>query len=73
VGVFEDRGMRNIYGPRRGEVTGAWRRLCDEELFYSVLLTKNHSGDKIMKNEMGGSCGLYGGQDRCTQGFGGKA
>ena len=27
-------------------------------------------GDKIEKNEMGGTCGTYGGRKRCAQGFG---
>jgi hypothetical protein len=30
------------------------------------------SGDKIEKNEMGGSCGTYGAEARRTQGFGGE-
>jgi len=29
------------------------------------------SGDKIEKNEMGGACSMYGGEERCIQGFGG--
>jgi hypothetical protein len=28
---------------------------------------------KIEKNEMGGACSAYGGEERCTQGFGGKS
>jgi hypothetical protein len=28
-------------------------------------------GDQIKKNEMGGACSTYGGEDRCIQGFGG--
>ena len=28
-------------------------------------------GDQIEKNEMGGACSTYGGEKRCTQGFGG--
>ena len=28
-------------------------------------------GDKIEKNEMGRTCGTYGGRERCAQGFGG--
>ena len=28
-------------------------------------------GDKIEKNEMGGACSAYGGEERCIQGFGG--
>ena len=30
--VFENRVLRKIYGPRRDEVTGEWRRLHSEEL-----------------------------------------
>jgi hypothetical protein len=30
--VFENRMLRNIFGPKRGEVTGEWRRLRNEEL-----------------------------------------
>ena len=37
----------------------------------SVLLTKHYSGDQI-KNEMGRACGMYGGQERCKQDFGGE-
>jgi hypothetical protein len=30
--VFENRGLRRIFGPKRDEVTGEWRRLRNEEL-----------------------------------------
>jgi len=30
--VFENRVPRRIYGPRRDEVTGEWRKLHNEEL-----------------------------------------
>jgi hypothetical protein len=30
--VFENKMLRRIFGPRRGEVTGDWRRLHNEEL-----------------------------------------
>jgi hypothetical protein len=30
--VFEDRVLRRIFGPRREEVTGVWRKLHNEEL-----------------------------------------
>ena len=30
--VFENRALRRIFGPRRDEVTGEWRKLHDEEL-----------------------------------------
>jgi hypothetical protein len=30
--VFENRVLRRIFGPKRGEATGEWRRLHNEEL-----------------------------------------
>jgi hypothetical protein len=30
--VFENRVLRRVFGPRRDEVTGEWRRLHNEEL-----------------------------------------
>jgi len=30
--VFENRVLRRIFGPERGEVTGEWRKLHNEEL-----------------------------------------
>jgi hypothetical protein len=30
--VFENRVLRRIFGPKRDEVTGKWRRLHNEEL-----------------------------------------
>jgi hypothetical protein len=32
LGVFENRVLRRIYGPRRDKVTGEWRKLHNEEL-----------------------------------------
>jgi hypothetical protein len=32
VRVFENRALRRIFGPRRDEVTGGWRKLHNEEL-----------------------------------------
>jgi hypothetical protein len=38
--VFENRVLRRIFGPKRGEVTGEWRKLHNEELhdLYSSLI-----------------------------------
>jgi len=30
--VFENRVFRIIFGPKRGEVTGEWRKLHNEEI-----------------------------------------
>ena len=32
LSVFENRVLRRIFGPRRDEVTGEWRKLYNEEL-----------------------------------------
>jgi hypothetical protein len=37
-----------------------------------VPLTQYYSGDKIEKNEMGGACSMYGGEEKCIPGFGGE-
>jgi hypothetical protein len=55
--VFENRVLRRIFGPKRDEVTGEWRRLHNEEL---NDITKYCSGDQIKKNEVGGACSMYG-------------
>jgi len=31
--VFENRMLRRIFGPKRDEVTGEWRRLHNKELY----------------------------------------
>ena len=38
----------------------------------SVLLAQYCSGDKIEKDEMGGACSAYGGEERRIVGFGGE-
>jgi hypothetical protein len=39
--VFENRVLRRIFGPKREEITGEWRRLHKKELYamYSSLNT----------------------------------
>jgi hypothetical protein len=32
--VFENRVLRGMFGPKRDEVTGEWRKLYSEELNY---------------------------------------
>jgi hypothetical protein len=64
--VFENRVLRRIFGLKRDEVTGEWRKLHNEELNDHQY----YANDKIEKNEMGGSCSAYGGEERRVQGFG---
>ena len=37
-----------------------------------MVFTSIVRGDQIEKNEMGGACSTYGGEERCIQGFGGE-
>ena len=58
--VFDNMVLRRIFGPRRDEVTGEWRRFHNEELndlFSSPNIVR---AIKIEKNEMGWACGAYG-------------
>jgi hypothetical protein len=38
--VFENRVLRRIFGPKRDEVTGGWRKLHNEELHNLTLKSK---------------------------------
>jgi hypothetical protein len=54
--VFENRVLRRIFGPKRYEVTGGWRKLHNEELhnlYSSPSIIKN---DQVKENEMGKEC-----------------
>jgi hypothetical protein len=52
--VFENRVLRRIFGPKKDEVTGEWRKLLNEELNDLYCSSNIFLGDKIEKNEMGG-------------------
>ena len=69
--VFENRVLRKIFGPRRDEVTGEWRRLHNKELYALYSSPNYHSGDQI-KIEIRRACSTYGGQKKCIRGFGGE-
>jgi len=49
--VFESRVLRRIFGPKRDEVTGEWRKLHNEELH--DLYSSNIIRVTIKKSEMG--------------------
>jgi len=68
--MLQYRVLRRIFGSKRDEVIGEWRKL-HEELNDFARLTQYNAGDKIEKNEMGGTCSMYG-EEKCLQGFGGE-
>ena len=53
--VFENRVLRRIFGPKRDEVTGEWRKLHNEEL-NDLYCSPNIVRVIKSKNEMGGAC-----------------
>jgi len=69
--VVEYRVLRRIFS-----LIGTRLQVCEEIYIIRSLITctlhLNFSGDQIEKNEMGGTCSIYGGEDRCVQAFGGE-
>jgi hypothetical protein len=43
--MFENRVLRRIFGRKRDEVTGEWRRLQNGKL-YDLSSTRHYSGDQ---------------------------
>jgi hypothetical protein len=50
LGVFENRVLRRIFGPKRDEVTGEWRKLHSEELH--ILYSSPNSMRQIKSRRM---------------------
>ena len=53
--------MRKVFGPKRDEVTGEWRKLHNEELNDLYSLPNIVRVVKSRTNEMGRACSAYGG------------
>jgi len=69
--MFENRVLKGIFGPKRDEVTGEWRKLHTEELndLYSSL-----SIVLVIKTRRMRGAGHVArmGEDTCIQDFGGE-
>jgi hypothetical protein len=58
--VFENRVLRRIFGPKRGEVIGGWRKLHNEEL-HNLYSSSNIIGMiKVQEDEIGKACSTHG-------------
>jgi hypothetical protein len=71
--VFENRVFRRIFGPRRDEEMGEWRKLHSGELHNLYSSPDIIRQNQIKENEVGGVCGTHGSGEKIVQGFGGKA
>ena len=66
--VFENRVLREISGAKWNEVIGSGENYTMRSLIICIA-HQYCSGDKIEKNEVGGKCSMYGGEERCIKGF----
>jgi hypothetical protein len=69
---LENSMLRRIFGPKGDEVTRKWRKLHNEELWWSVLLTRITRLIKSRRMRWVGHVARMGGDERRIQGFGGK-
>jgi hypothetical protein len=69
--VFENRVLRRIFGPKRDEVTGEWRKLHSEELHN--LYSSSDIIRQVKSRRMGWAGHVARMGEKSVQGFGGKA
>jgi hypothetical protein len=67
--VFEKRVLRRIFGPKRDEVTGGWRKLHNQEL-HNLYSSPNII--RMMKSGRMKGAGQWG-EEECIWDIGGKA
>jgi hypothetical protein len=70
--VFENRVLRKIFGPKRDGITGGNGEDYVLRSLMVCILHKYYLGVRIEKNEIGGACSTYGGEERYVQDIGGK-
>jgi hypothetical protein len=67
--VFENRVLRKIFGPKRDEVTGEWRKLHNKEL-NDLHSSSNIVGVNKSRMRLAGHVARMGGVERRIQGCG---
>ena len=60
--------LRRVFGPKRDEVTGEWRKLRNEG--FSDLYSLTNIVRVVKSRRMRWACGAYGGGERCTRSSG---
>jgi hypothetical protein len=71
--VFENRVLRRIFGPKRDEVTGGWRKLHNEELHGLYSSPSIVRAIKVRWMRWAGRVARMGGGEGCIQHFGWEA
>ena len=70
--VFENRVLRRIFGPKRDEVTGEWRKLHNEERNDLYCPPNVIQVIKLRRVRRAEHVAHMGGEKRCIQAFGGE-
>jgi hypothetical protein len=61
--------LRRIFGAKRDEVTGEWRKLHNGKVHNFYTTPDIIRPIKYRKNEVGGTCGRSGRKEKIVQGF----
>jgi hypothetical protein len=69
--MFENRALRSIFGPKRDEVIGKWRKLHIEEL-YDLHSPNIFRLIKLRRMRWAGHVARMGEKTKCMQDFGGE-
>jgi hypothetical protein len=64
--VFENRVLRRVFGPKRDEVTGEWRKLHHDELNDLYSLSNIVRGVKSRRMSWAGHVARMGEERGCT-------
>jgi hypothetical protein len=71
--VFQNRVLRRIFGPKRDEVTGGWRKLHNEDLHGLYPSASIVRVIKARRMRWAGYVARMGGVEKCIQHFGWEA
>jgi hypothetical protein len=56
--VFENRVLRRIFGPKRDEMTGGWRKMYSERQFHNLYFSPNII--RRVESRPDGKCSTHG-------------
>ena len=69
--MYENRVLRRVFGTKRDEVTGEWRKLHNDQC-YNLYCSPNIVHGIKSRIRWAGHVAKYGREERHTQGFGGE-